>query len=270
MYDPIWGVFALLVGAAVGSFLNVAADRLPSGGSVVQPRSFCDSCKHPLGNLELIPVISYLLLRGRCRHCRVSISARFTVVEAVTALLFALVYLKFGMGVHFFILATAVSLLIVVSIIDLEHRLILNRMIYPAVIVLLVIAPFWPEFGIARSLWGNSGMIGSLASSMVAGGGAFLIFFAIITLFPAGMGGGDVKLAGVMGLLVGFPLVALALWLAVVSGGLVAIFLLVSRKRGRKDAIPFGPFLALSAVAVLLAGTEIVEWYQNSVSGWLG
>ena len=270
MYDPIWGVFALLVGAAVGSFLNVAADRLPSGGSVVQPPSFCDSCKHPLGNLELIPVISYLLLRGRCRHCRVSISARFTVVEAVTALLFALVYLKFGMGVHFFILATAVSLLIVVSIIDLEHRLILNRMIYPAVIVLLVIAPFWPEFGIARSLWGNSGMIGSLASSMVAGGGAFLIFFAIITLFPAGMGGGDVKLAGVMGLLVGFPLVALALWLAVVSGGLVAIFLLVSRKRGRKDAIPFGPFLALSAVAVLLAGTEIVEWYQNSVSGWLG
>ncbi len=112
-------------------------------------------------------------------------------------------------------------------------------------------------------------MIGSLANSMVAGGGAFIIFFAIIMLFPAGMGGGDVKLAAVVGLLVGFPHVILALGLAMVSGGLLAIFLLLSRKMGRKDAMPFGPFLALSAVAVLLAGTDIVEWYQSSVSGWL-
>lgn len=270
MYDAIWGMFALLIGASVGSFLNVVADRLPSGGSVVHPRSFCDSCKHPLGTLELIPVISYVLLRGKCRHCGVSIQPRFMVVEAVTALLFGLVFLKYGMGVQFFILATAVSLLITVSVIDLEHGLILNRMIYPTIAVLMILAPFWPELGIARSIFGNSGLTGSLASSLVAGGGAFLIFLAIIMLFPAGMGGGDVKLAGAVGLLVGFPQVLLALWLAIVSGGLVAIFLLVSRKRGRKDAIPFGPFLALSAVAVLLAGTEIVEWYQNSVSGWIG
>lgn len=270
MYDAVWGVFAVLAGAAVGSFLNVVADRLPSGGSVARPRSFCDACQHPLGNLELVPVFSYIFLRGKCRHCRVSIPPRSTVVEVVTALLFGLVFLKYGMGVQFVILAMAVSLMIAVSVIDLEHKLILNRMIYPAIVVLMFVAPFWPELGIARSFWGNSGMIGSLASSMVAGGGAFLIFFAIILIFPAGMGGGDVKLAGAVGLMVGFPHVILALWLAIVGGGLVAIFLLLSRKRGRKDAIPFGPFLALSAVAVLLAATEIVEWYQNSAAAWLG
>ena len=269
MYDAIWGVFALLVGASVGSFLNVVADRLPSGGSVVRPGSFCDSCKRPLGSLELIPVVSYLMLRGKCRRCGVSIPPRFIVVETVTALLFALIYLKYGMGVQFFVLAAAVSMLMVVSIIDLEHGLILNRVIYPTIVTLMVLAPFWSELDIPRSFLGNSGMAGSLASSLVAGGGAFLLFLTIILLFPAGMGGGDVKLAGAVGLLVGFPQVLLALWLAIVSGGLVAISLLVSRKRGRKDAIPFGPFLALSAVAVLLVGTEIVEWYQNSVSAWI-
>ena len=269
MFDAIWVVFALSVGASVGSFLNVAADRLPAGGSVVTPRSYCDSCKRPLGNLELIPVFSYLLLRGKCRRCGVSIPPRFMAVEAATAFLFILIYLKYGMGVQFFVLAAAVSMLIVVSIIDLEHGLILNRVIYPTIVVLMVLAPFWPELGLSRSFLGNSGMAGSMASSLVAGGGAFLLFLAIILLFPSGMGGGDVKLAGAVGLLVGFPQVLLALWLAIVSGGLVAIFLLITRKRGRKDAIPFGPFLALSAVAVLLVGTEIVEWYQNSVSAWI-
>ena len=116
MFDLIWAGFALLAGAAVGSFLNVVADRLPSGGSIVHPRSFCGSCQQPLGNLELIPVVSYLLLRGKCRRCQVSIPARFTVVEVVTALLFVLVYLKYGMGVQFFILATAVSLMIAISV----------------------------------------------------------------------------------------------------------------------------------------------------------
>ena len=269
MYDPIWGIFALLAGASAGSFLNVAADRLPTGGSVVSPRSYCDSCKRPLGSLDLIPVISYLLLRGKCRRCGVSIPPRFMAVEAVTALIFTLIYLKFGMGVQFFILAGAVSLLIVVSIIDLEHGLILNRIIYPAIVILIVLAPFWTELDLPRSFLGNSGLTGTFASSLVAGGGAFLLFLAIILLFPAGMGGGDVKLAGAVGLLVGFPQVLLALWLAIVSGGLVAISLLVSRKMGRKDAIPFGPFLALSGVTVLLVGTEIVEWYQNSVSAWI-
>lgn len=269
MYDAIWGVFAVLAGASAGSFLNVVADRLPGGGSVVSPRSYCDSCKHPLGSLELIPVLSYLLLRGKCRRCGATIPPRFMAVEAVTALLFALIYLKYGIGLQFFILAAAVSLLIVVSIIDLEHGLILNRLIYPAIAILIVLAPFWTELDIPRSFLGISGMAGAFTSSLVAGAGAFLLFLTIILLFPAGMGGGDVKLAGAVGLLVGFPQVLLALWLAIVSGGLLAIALLVSRKRGRKDAMPFGPFLALSGVTVLLVGTEIVEWYQNSVSAWI-
>lgn len=270
MYDATWGVFAILMGASVGSFLNVVADRLPSGGSLVRPRSYCDSCKRPLGTLELLPVISYFLLRGKCRRCGVSIPPRFMAVEAVTALLFALIFLKFGMGGQFLILAAAVSMLMVVSIIDLEHGLILNRVIYPAIVILMVMAPFWPELGISRPFLGYSGIVGSIASSLVAGGGAFLLFLAIFLLFPAGMGGGDVKLAAAVGLLVGFPQVLLALWLAIIGGGLVGIALLVSSKRGRKDAIPFGPFLALGAGAVLLVGTDIVDWYPSAVSGWIG
>lgn len=269
MYDSLWGVFALMVGSAVGSFLNVVADRVPSGGSVVRPRSYCDSCRRPLSSLELVPIISYLWLRGKCRHCGVVIPPRFMIVEAVTALLFTLVYLRYGLGVEWLILVIAISLLLVVTIIDLEHGLILNKIILPAIVVLVLLAPFWPELGISRSFLGGTGMLGSLYSSLVAGGGAFLVFFAITLLFPQGMGGGDVKLAAVIGLLVGFPQVLLALWLAIVSGGLVAIVLLVSRRRGRKDSMPFGPFMALSTVVVLLMGAEIVTWYQTSVADWV-
>ncbi len=266
MVDVVWGVIALLIGASVGSFLNVVADRLPSGSSLVHPRSCCDTCKRALELWELVPVISYLLLRGKCRNCKASIPLRFTVVEVATSLLFVLVFLKFGMGIQFFVLASAVSLLIVLSIIGLEHRLILNKLIFPAIAILIVLAPFWSELGISRSIWGISGVSGSFLSSVVAGGGAFFLFLVIIVLFPAGMGGGDVKMAGAVGLLVGFPHVLLALWLAVISGGLVAILLLVSRKRGRKDAVPFGPFLALGACIVMMGGTEIVDWYRTSVS----
>ena len=269
MHDPLWGVFALLVGASVGSFLNVVADRVPAGGSVVKPRSYCDSCNRPLSSLDLIPVISYLWLKGRCRHCGVAIPPRFMAVEAVTALLFTLVYLRFGISFEWVILVIAISLLLVVTIIDLEHGLILNRIILPATVVLVLLAPFWPELGISRSFLGGTGMLGSLYSSLVAGGGAFLVFFSITLLFPQGMGGGDVKLAAVIGLLVGFPQVLLALWLAVVSGGLVAISLLVSRRRRRKDSMPFGPFMALSTVVVLLVGADIVTWYESSVSDWV-
>ena len=127
---------------------------------------------------------------------------------------------------------------------------------YPGIVVLFILAPFWPELGISRSFLGSHGMLGSTLNTLGAGVGAFLFFLLVALSYPQGMGAGDVKLAGLIGLLVGFPGVLIALWISVVSGGLVAITLLLLRKKTRKDALPFGPFLALGAITVLLVGTD--------------
>jgi leader peptidase (prepilin peptidase)/N-methyltransferase len=259
------GILAFFMGASVGSFLNVVADRLPAGRSVVHTRSFCESCNRTLNPVDMVPVVSFLWLRGKCRHCRTAIPARLVLVEALTGLLFSAVYLRHGFGPEFAVLGPAVSVLVVVALIDLERGLILGSIIFPSVAALLVFAPFWTEVGLSRSFLGSSSAVASLSNSVVAGAGAFLLFLGIRVAYPAGMGGGDIKLAGVVGLLVGYPGVFFAVWLAAVGGGLVAATLLLLRKKSRKDPIPFGPFLAAGAAAVLLAGGELLEWYHDIV-----
>lgn len=259
------GIVVFFIGASVGSFLNVVADRLPAGRSVVHTRSFCEGCNRTLNPVDMVPVISFLWLRGKCRHCRASIPARLVLVEALTGLLFTAVYLRHGLGPELAVLGPAVSVLVVVALIDFERGLILNCIILPSVAALLVLAPFWTEIGLSRSFLGSSSTVASLSNSIVAGAGAFLLFLGFGVAYPAGMGGGDIKLAGAVGLLVGYPGVFFAVWLAAVAGGLVAASLLVLRKKGRKDPIPFGPFLAASAAAVLLAGGELLEWYHDIV-----
>ena len=263
-------ILIFAIGASVGSFLNVVADRLPARQSLVSPRSFCPSCKRPIPNIEMVPIFSYLWIRGRCRGCGAAIPARVFCVELITGLLFAAVYLKFGFGVEFIYVGAAVSLLLAVAIIDLEHNLILNRIVYPSVVILLILAPFWPKLYLARTFLGSSDMLASLANSLVAGAGAFLFFLLVYVAYPQGMGGGDVKLAGLLGLLVGFPGILVALWCAIVSGGLVAILLMILHKKGRKDAIPFGPFLSLGGIVVLLAGSNIITWYQHMMDNVAG
>ena len=256
-------VLAFFIGGSIGSFLNLAADRMPAGRSIVSPRSFCEACGRRLGSLDMVPVFSYLWLRGRCRYCGVRIPLRLMVVEAIMGALFAVIFFRHGFAVEFVVLGAALSLLMVVALVDLERGLILNRMIYPSLIVLIVLSPFWTELGLTRPFLGSESMVASFLNSLITGLGAFLVFLAIALAYPNGMGGGDVKLAGVIGLLAGFPGALIALWLGIVSGGLVAIGLLVRRKLGRKDTMPFGPFLALGAVVALLAGGEITSWYQN-------
>lgn len=261
--DLILGILAFAVGASVGSFVNVVVDRLPQGLSLVRPRSYCDGCNRSLASIDMVPVFSYFWLRGRCRYCNQAIPLRVMLTEAATGILFTLLYIQFGFGIEFVITCSVVSLMLIVTLIDLEHGLILNRVIYPAIVALLLLAPFWSELGASRPFLGNTGMLGSLLNSLVAGFGAFLVFLIIFLVYPQGMGGGDPKLAGVVGLLVGFPGVLFALWLAVVTGGLLAIALLVTGKKGRKDSIPFGPFLAASAIIIFLGGSEILTRYQD-------
>lgn len=249
----------------MGSFVNLAADRLPQSVSLVRSQSFCDACGRTLTPLDLIPLVSYLWLRGHCRHCSSPIPSRVMFIEAMSGVLVTVVYLRYGFGIEFAVLSAIVSLMLVVAIIDLEHRLILNRVIYPAILLLVFLAPFWPELGFSRDFLGSAGMLASLSNSLVAGVGAYLAFLAIALVFPQGIGGGDVKLAGAVGLLVGFPGIVVSLWIAAVSGGLAAIALMLTGRKRRKDTIPFGPFLATAAIVPVLAGGEIIGEYQALV-----
>lgn len=243
--------------------MNVVADRLPAGQSFTRPRSFCPACKTTLTSLDMVPILSYLWLRGRCRYCGAAIPLRLLLVEVITGLLVTLVFLRYGLALESLVLSLAVFLLLALAIIDLEHGLILNRIVFPGAVAVLIVVPFWPELGLDRTFLGSQSMLASFLNSFLAGAGAFLLFLCIVLAYPAGMGGGDVKLAGLIGLLVGFPGVLVALWFSAVSGGLVAAVLLLLGKKGRKDAIPFGPFLALGAIAALLVGREVASWYQQ-------
>jgi len=261
MPAAMYTAFAFVMGASIGSFLSVVADRFPSGRSIVTPRSFCESCQRPLAAVDMVPVLSYLWLRGRCRYCAARIPGRLAVIEAVTGGLLALLYWRYGLGGELFVYGAAVSLLVVISVIDFDHGLILDKMVFPAVALLLVLSPFWDQIGTEREFFGTVGLLGSLANSTAAGAGYFAFLYLIVLVYPQGMGAGDVKFAALIGLLTGFPLVFIAFWVTVVSGGLVATFLLAVRRKGRKSEIPYGPFMALGAVVAILAGTEIWDWY---------
>ena len=231
----------------MGSFLNVCIDRLPRGQSIIHPRSHCAACNRKLGNLDVIPIFSYLWLRGRCRYCQAPIPIRLPIVEGMTGLLFALLYWKFGLGLELGISLVYTCLLTVIFVIDLENQLVLDKVIYPGMALALAFSFFWPELGVVSSLIG--GAIGLAAMAL-----PFIIY-------RRGMGMGDVKLGALVGLMSGYPLVAIALLLAVITGGLVAAILLAFKIKRRSDPIPFAPFLATSAMVTLLWGQAIWQWY---------
>ena len=236
-----------IVGIAVGSFLNVCIDRWPSGGSISSPPSHCPACGHRLAAKDLIPILSYAWLGGRCRYCADGIPLRLPAVEATTGLAFALLWQRYGLGLSLLLASAYCCVLIVVSVVDLEQQIIPSRIIYPSIIFALLGAMISPELSVSDSIWG--GLLG------------FGFLFLVAFVNPAGMGMGDVRLAAFIGLITGFHGVVLALLIAIVGGGVVAAFLLITRLKGRRDPIPFGPFLALGAMAALLYGPEILRWY---------
>ena len=252
-------VFTLL-GLFVGSFLNVCIDRLPRGQSIIHPRSHCAACNRKLGNLDVIPIFSYLWLRGRCRYCQAPIPIRLPIVEGMTGLLFALLYWKFGLGLELGISLVYTSLLTAIFVIDLENHLVLDKVIYPGMVLALAFSFFWPGL---EGMPMVSGEALSKVLSSLAGGALGLAAMALPYIFThgRGMGLGDVKLGALVGLMSGYPLVAVALLLAVITGGLVAAILLAFKIKKRSDPIPFAPFLATSAMVTLLWGQAIWQWY---------
>jgi leader peptidase (prepilin peptidase)/N-methyltransferase len=235
----------LAPGLAVGSFLNVVAARIPLHRSIVSPGSACPSCNTSLAWYDNVPLVSYAVLRGRCRHCGVSISWRYPAVEAATALLVAGCGLKFGFSWDFLVAASFCAVLVAISATDLERRIIPNRIVLPATVVLFA----------AQTILHPS------VEWLAAGLGAAAFFLIAALAYPGGMGMGDVKLALLLGVVLGrtVPVALLAGMLA----ALVPSFVLLAKHggAGRKMTIPFGPFLSLGGVLALFAGHPILDWY---------
>ena len=241
------GAFGLLL----GSFLNVVAHRLPRGESLVTPASRCPGCDTPIKPYDNVPVLSWLLLGGRCRTCTAPIAWRYPLVELGTALLMALAVIVIGPNEQVWLGLGFVLLLIPVTLIDIDFRIIPNKlMILGTVVALALLALTRP-----------GALPEHLIAAVVAGG--FLLVAAIA--YPGGMGMGDVKLAFVMGLFLGRE-VGVAMLAGLVAGSLVGVVIMARKgaKQGRKTAIPFGPFLALGGLTGLLVGAPVVDWYLRT------
>jgi len=258
-------LFALL-GLAVGSFLNVCIDRLPRNKSIVNPPSHCEACQQKLAVKDNIPVFSYLRLRGRCRYCQAAIPRRIFWVELATGLIFALLYwwlVVFNSDpsiATFCVMAFYACLFIIIFVIDLEHGLILNKVVYPSMVVALLLA-LLPQSWLTQETRLTQWIVTGIANAALGGGIGFGILFLIAIASRGGMGWGDVKLAALIGLATGFPLVILAIIMAAILGGIVAVALVIAKKRKRRQTIPFGPFLAVAAMVTLLWGNIILDWY---------
>jgi leader peptidase (prepilin peptidase)/N-methyltransferase len=243
--------FAGVLGAIVGSFLNVVTYRLPRRESLIHGSSHCPKCGTPVKPYDNIPILSYLLLRGHCRACAEPISPRYPLVEALTAALCVGVVLAHSSAAPIALGVTLILLVVPAALIDLEHRIIPNRITAAGAVLALAIGLALDPAGEPERLIAG------------AGAGGFLLLAALA--YPGGMGMGDVKLAAVMGLFLGrtvAPAIMLAL-LAGVLGGAVVIARKGSRE-GRKTAIPFGPFLALGAIVAVYAGQPLIDSYVNN------
>jgi len=238
------------VGAAVGSFLNVVIHRLPRGESLVHPRSRCPECGTQIAGYDNIPIVSWLLLRGRCRHCGTPISPRYPAVELITALVFAAVVLVRGFDDDLIIELPFVAGLIALAGIDLDHKLLPNKIVYPLAV-----------WGVIAVLIADQG---DLVEHVVAGAGAFLFLLAAALAYPSGMGMGDVKLSGVMGIYLGASVIP-ALLIAFLTGSAVGLAIIAREgAAARKKAVPFGIFLAIGGIVGVLAGPELIDVYDTN------
>ena len=240
--------------AMIGSFLNVCIHRIPNGDSINFPASHCPKCSTPIRPWDNIPILSYLILRGRCRACKAPISIRYPVVEALTGLAGIAVYLVFGPTPHSLLWFAFLCSLIVITFIDLDHQIIPDVISLPG-IVIGFLASFLP---------GRPDWVASAIGLLVGGGFLWAIAEGYYYLTGReGMGGGDVKLLAMIGAFLGWRAIPVTIMIASISGTILGLLFMLGRGGGRQMAIPFGPFLAVGAVAALFVGEPLLEWYLD-------
>ena len=248
---------AVVFGLLIGSFLNVCIYRIPRNISIVFPSSRCTACNSEIRAWDNIPVISYLLLVGRCRNCKAKISLRYPLVEALNAFLYAAVVWRYGIGWNSVVYAVLCSSLIVITFIDLDFQIIPDRITLAGIPLGLMAGSFLlnDPFMRAELLGYKASVIG-----VFAGGG---LFYLVAVLSRGGMGGGDIKMMAMVGALMGWKSVLLTTFLGSLAGSLIGVFLMIFKGRGRKTKIPFGPFLAFGTLITLFFGQEILLWYLH-------
>lgn len=250
-------VFFFVFGCIIGSFLNVCIYRIPKNGSLIKPNSFCPKCKTPIKWYDNIPLLSYLILRARCRKCKETISIRYFIIELITGILFTTLFLKFDISIDLFFNLILFSFLIVIAFIDLETQYIFNKTSIPLAVIGVI-------YGFIKSDY-----INCLLGVAVGAGILFIIGLISKAIFKQeGMGLGDVFLAGAIGAFLGWRGVIAMLMLSFFIGALIGGILLLTKIKGRKDYIPFGPFIALSCILTVLYSEKmmcvLMPFFQNN------
>lgn len=248
-------ILIFIIGLLLGSFYNVCIYRIPRAESIAFPPSHCTACNTRLKWFDLIPVFSYLFLKGGCRYCRVKISLQYPLVELLTGAAFLVSFIKFGFSWAFVTGIVLISILIIETFIDLEHQIIPNGLVLAGTIAAIIFSLF--------NLYVNwkDALIG-----MLVGGGTFLLVAVLSALIlkKEGMGGGDIKLMGMIGLFLGWKLTSLSILLSIYLGGLIGGALLLLRIKKRGDHIPYGPFIAIGTIIAVFFGNDIISWYLQT------
>ena len=260
------GIFFFLLGLEIGSFLNVCIDRLPEGKSVVSPPSHCEVCGHRLAAKDLVPLFSYLWLRGKCRYCGAEIPWKLLYIELVSGVMCTFLFWRYGLSPQLGVMIFYAALFTIVFVVDLERRIVLGVVVYPAMVIAFIFSvlqlrpelPQWP--------------VGGVVNVVMGGGICFLFFFVVGWLYTAvtsrkGLAQGDLMLAGLIGLATGFPMGMFAIFLGAFLGAVPAVALIAMGKKGRKSPIPFGPFLSAATLITLVWGSAIIKWYMGIVAG---
>lgn len=239
-------------GLIIGSFSNVVIYRLPEGQSIIFPGSHCRSCFTPIHPWDNIPLVSYVLLRGRCRQCGEHISLRYPCVEFLSGVLYVLLWYKFGLSLQLIVYALLTSSLLVIALIDFDHKIIPNSITLPGILI-----------GVGLSFWALPITPLDSLIGLFAGG---IFFYLVALISKGGMGGGDIKLIAMIGAFLGWQGVFFTILVGALAGSIVGLGLMSIGKKGRKDKVPFGPFLALGAILFILVGDNLIYWYLQRLS----
>lgn len=256
------GVYAAVLGLIVGSYLNVVIYRLPRGISTVFPRSCCPGCGAPIRAVDNLPLLSFLLLGGRCRSCRARISWRYPLIEAATAALFVASFARFGLSFEAPAAALFAALMLVLAVIDLDHMILPDAITWPAIALGVLLQPLLPW---ARLWDGPWGALAGAAFGALVGSGVLLAVWAgwYLLRHEEGMGLGDAKMLAAIGAFLGWKGVAVALFVAALSGATVGLALMARGDLGARSKLPFGVFLGLGGLVALFAGEPLVQAYAR-------
>jgi len=252
MYYDINAIPIFILGLIVGSFSNVCIYRIPRNKSIIYPASHCPKCRSNISAKDNIPLLSFILLKGRCRNCKSKISIQYPVVEFLSGLIYLIIYLVYGLSVQTLIYIILSSALIIIAFIDLNEQIVPDVISLPGIVIGFILSFFVPYISFINSALG-----------VFVGGGIILVIGLAGSLIfkKEAMGGGDVKLAAMIGAFLGWRYIIISLFLGFFLGALAGIFLIMAKIKSREDVVPFGPFIVLGSMITLLWGEKIITWY---------